>query len=121
MRNKRFPNYPYDVDYNTNAPSYYDELAKKNTLFKGLAKKIMEYDVELGKRFEQWDSNIENFPEDVKVLLNKWLNDGVLDDIINHDILNSKADKSLFQLPRSCNKRSKALMHSWHRKRHNKP
>lgn len=81
-----YPFYSDASDYNTNAKSYYDDLAKKEHLFRILAHRIWEYDEELAKRFEEWDRLIENFPEDVKKLLQKWLEDGTLKDIINEEI-----------------------------------
>lgn len=81
-------------DYTTNAGSYYKELARKNHLIELLSKRIWDYDIELAKRFEEWDKNLEELPEDVKQLLVKWLEDGTLSQIINEEIFNTKADKS---------------------------
>lgn len=97
MRNRPFTNYPDDTDYTTNAPSYYDDLARKNKLIEMLSKKIWEYDEELAKRFEAWDKNLEDFPEDVKKLLQQWLDDGTLDHIINDTIFNWKLDTVIFE------------------------
>src|SRR5699024_4520771 len=105
---KRFPYYPDDSDYNTNAPSYYDDLARKNKLIKLLAKKIWEYEETLDltleeinqrltdyinendelmkQRLEEWDLRLEEFPENVELLLQEWLSDGTLDHIINETI-----------------------------------
>lgn len=80
------PFYSDSADYNTNAKSYYDDLARKNKLIEILAKRIWEYDEELAKRFEEWDKNLEEFPEDVRNLLIKWMEDGTLDEIINENI-----------------------------------
>lgn len=81
-----YPFYTDNADYNTNSKSYYDDLARKNKLIEILAKRIWEYDEELAKRFEEWDSNLEELPEDLKNMLNVWVNDGTLGDIINKDI-----------------------------------
>ena len=83
------PRYESDADYTTNAPSYYDELARKNKLIEELVKKIWEYDKELAKRFEEWDKNLEELPEELKQLLIKWLDDGTLEEIINENIFNT--------------------------------
>src|SRR5690606_27690695 len=92
---RRIPRYVSDTDYNTNAPSYYDDLARKQKLIEVLSLKISEYDKELSKRFEEWDKNLEELPNDVVILLEKWMEDGTLDDIINNNIfedLNGKID-----------------------------
>lgn len=81
-----YPFYTDSADYNTNSKSYYDDLARKNKLIEILAKRIWEYDEELAKRFEEWDSNLEELPEDLKNMINEWVNDGTLGDIINKDI-----------------------------------
>ena len=91
--NSRIPRYNDSSDYTTNAPSYYDDLARKNKLLKTLATRIWEYDKEMYKRFKEWDQNLKDFPDDVKKLLEKWLKDGTLDHIINDTIFNWKADK----------------------------
>lgn len=88
------PRYESDSDYTTNAPSYYDDLARKNELLKILANRIWEYDKELAKRFAEWDKNLEDLPEDVKNLLIQWMTDGTLELLINENILNGKADIS---------------------------
>ena len=49
----RRPYYNDESDYNTNAPSYYDDLARKQQLIKYLAMKIGVYDKELEKRFKE--------------------------------------------------------------------
>jgi len=82
----RRPYYNDESDYVTNAPSYYDDLARKQRLIKYLAEKIGEYDKELEKRFKEWDDLIQRFPENVEHLLIKWMEDGTLDKIINENI-----------------------------------
>ena len=89
--NSRKPSYNSDTDYTTNAPSYYDDLARKNKLIEILAKRIWEYDEELAKRFEEWDKNLEDLPEDLKRMLQEWMEDGTLNEIINEEIFNTKA------------------------------
>lgn len=90
----RFPFYNDDSDYTTNAPSYYDDLARKQKLLKLLSEKIWEYDEELAKRFSEWDKNLEKFDEEVIRLLIGWLEDGVLTQIINEEIFSLKVDKT---------------------------
>ena len=105
MRNKRNPFYPDDTDYNTNSPSYYDDLARKNKLIQLLAEKIWDYDERLDERLDdlenvlqnylsQWDTRIENLDDEVSHIFVTWLNDGTLEQIINNDVLGNKADKS---------------------------
>lgn len=86
------PEYPDGADYNTNAKSYYDELARKEHLIKQLAIKVAEYDKELAKRFAEWDKLISEFPDDVKILLEKWLLDGTLGDILTDVFLSGKSN-----------------------------
>lgn len=90
----RQPYYPDSSDYNTNAPSYYDDLARKNKLIELLSKRIWEYDEELAKRFDAWDKNLEEFDDEVLRLLQEWMDDGTFDHIINEEIFSWKADKS---------------------------
>src|SRR5699024_5839932 len=103
--NRRYPRYPDDADYQTNAPSYYEDLARKQKLIQLLAEKIWEYDERLDERLEdlenvlqdylsQWDERIENLDDEVSHIFVTWLNDGTLEKIINHDVLGNKADKS---------------------------
>src|SRR5699024_10328379 len=103
--NRRYPRYPDDADYQTNAPSYYEDLARKEKLIQLLAEKIWEYENTLDLKLEeitnrleyyieQWELNLEKFPENVELLLEEWLSDGTLDHIINETIFNWKADKT---------------------------
>lgn len=92
QQRQRVPFYSDNADYNTNSKSYYDDLARKNALIEILAKRIWEYDEELAKRFQEWDQNLEELPEDLENLLVGWMEDGTLDDIINHNIFNDLND-----------------------------
>lgn len=96
------PIYDARSDYTTNAPSFYEYLAKHNHLIKILAQRIYDYDKELGKRFlewskniEQWEKNLEDFDDDVKKLLQDWIDDGTFAHIINEEIFDMKLDKDL--------------------------
>lgn len=86
--------YNTQANYNTNAKSYYDDLAKKNHMIMILSKKIWDYDKELAKRFDEWDKNLEEFDEEVIKLLKSWIDDGTFAHIINEEIFNLKADKA---------------------------
>ena len=98
------PRYESDADYTTNAPSYYDELARKQKLFELLSKRIWEYDEKLelkfeeldnllNTRFEEWQTKIDNMSTEMRELFTEWLNDGTLADLVNIDVMNMKADK----------------------------
>lgn len=103
--NSRKPHYNNDSDYTTNAPSYYDDLARKNQLVKYLAKKIWEYEEILDKTLEEIEDILneyitiidgkieeidhvigEGFNDRIEILLREWLADGTLDHIINEVI-----------------------------------
>ena len=96
------PIYDTRADYTTNAPSFYEYLAKHNHLIKILAQRIYDYDKELAKRFEewaknieQWEKNLEDFDDEVKRLLQDWIDDGTFADIINEEIFDMKLDKDM--------------------------
>ena len=102
--NSRIPRYNDDSDYTTNAPSYYDDLARKNKLLKTLSYRIWEYQEVINKQFNEWDEqikeyflewqkNLEEFDEEVMKLLRQWMEDGTMADLINKTLLNMKADK----------------------------
>src|SRR5699024_10259364 len=109
--NSRKPYYNDDSDYTTNAPSYYDDLARKNQLIKYLAKKIWEYEKTLNESLENIEKVLneyidivdgkleiidnvigEGFNDVIEQLLREWVNDGTLNHIINEEIFNTKAD-----------------------------
>ena len=87
----RRPYYNDETDYNTNAPSYYDDLARKQKLIQYLAEKIGEYDKELEKRFKEWDKNLEELPDDLKRMFLSWVDDGTLARILAQLILDEYA------------------------------
>ena len=92
------PFYSNSADYNTNSKSYYDDLSRKAKLFEILAHRIWEYDEELAKRFEEWDKNLEEFPDEIRKLLERWLCDGTFEEIVNDTIfgdLNNKINDVL--------------------------
>lgn len=76
--NSRRPYYNDDSDYTTNAPSYYDDLARKTRLIEELSKKVWDY--------------IDNLEENVKNILIQWLKDGTLEQIINDEIFGKLQD-----------------------------
>src|SRR5699024_3689843 len=48
----------------------------------------------LSEMLEKWDKRIEEMPEEMRSLFVVWLEDGTLEEIINHDVLGNKADQS---------------------------
>ena len=111
--NRRYPRYPDDADYQTNAPSYYEDLARKQKLIQLLAEKIWEYDERLDDSLENIENILdhyidivdgklslidhkinEGFNDEINDLLVQWVNDGTLEHIINVEIFNTKADKT---------------------------
>ena len=92
MNGRHIPHYEDGSDFDTNAESYLKDLARKERLIKELSLKIANYDKELAKRFEEWDKLISDFPDDVKLLLEKWLLDGTLGDILTDVFLSGKSN-----------------------------
>lgn len=98
----RFPFYPDDSDYKTNAPSYYEDLARKEKLIKLLAEKIWDYEEILADSLEEIEEVLkqvlnkigEGFNQEIEDLLREWVDDGTLDHIINETLMNQKADKT---------------------------
>ena len=88
----RIPRYTADdTDYTTNAPSYYDDLARKEKLIRVLAERIGYYDEELAKRFEEWDKNLEELPDELKRMFLEWVDDGTLARILAQLLLDEYA------------------------------
>src|SRR5699024_6109486 len=61
--NSRIPRYNDDSDYTTNAPSYYDDLARKQKLIKELAHKIWEYDQILHAKLKEVEDNLKKYAD----------------------------------------------------------
>ena len=105
---ERFPFlFNKQADYNTNSPSYYDQLAKYNKVLHILAKKIDEYDEKLDNSLENintvltnyttmLDGKLAGFDDSVMLLLREWIDDGTFEMIINTEIFNHKLDTSVF-------------------------
>ena len=92
MRNRRNPFYSDDTDYTTNSPSYYDDLARKQKLIQLLAERIWDYDDEIKEYFKRWEDNLANINREVIEMMIEWLEDGILDDILNEEIMNMKPE-----------------------------
>ena len=87
------PYYDFDTDYTTNSPNYYDYLAKLKPLIQILAERIYDYDKELAKRFEEWDKNLEELPDELKRMFLEWVDDGTLARILAQLLLDDYATK----------------------------
>ena len=57
------PRYESDADYTTNAPSYYDDLARKQKLIKELAMKIWEYDQILASKLKEVEDTLKQYSD----------------------------------------------------------
>ena len=90
------PRYESDSDYTTNAPSYYDDLARKQKLIKELAMKIWEYDQILASKLKEVEDTLKEYSDILdgkiedfdNIILNKtqtWL-DTHMDDILSEAI-----------------------------------
>ena len=83
------PRYESDADYTTNAPSYYDDLARKNELLKKLAKRIWEYDEILASKLAEIDTTMKEYHADIDVKVDKsiqtWL-DTNMENVISEAI-----------------------------------
>lgn len=88
--NTRRPYYNDDSDYTTNAPSYYDDLARKSELLKTLANRIWEYDEVLYKKLKEveatlkkyadiLDGKIEDFDNMILEKTKQWLDENMED------------------------------------------
>lgn len=86
--NSRIPRYNDDSDYTTNAPSYYDDLARKQKLVKELSLKIWEYDKILASKLKEvedtlkkyadiLDGKIEDFDRIILSKTEKWLDENM--------------------------------------------
>ena len=90
--NRRYPRYPDDADYQTNAPSYYEDLARLQKLFEILSKRIWDYDREIAEYFKRWEENLKNINHEVIKMMIDWLDTGILEDILNNELLNHKPE-----------------------------
>ena len=84
------PWYNDKTDYTTNAPSYYDDLARKQGLIKELANRIWEYDQILADKLKEvedtlqhytdiLDGKVEDFDEIIVTKTEKWLSENMED------------------------------------------
>lgn len=94
----------YKPDYNTNAESYYKALARHKNFMKLFTAKIIQLNNELKEEFkdhkdftqetiDEFQRRVDGIKQEMTDFFNQWLADGVLDEVINQDILNQKADK----------------------------
>src|SRR5690625_2237186 len=59
MSKRYYPTYGKDRDYNTNAPSYYEFLAKVNVKLKKMEDKFNTYDEELATAIKEMKDRVE--------------------------------------------------------------
>lgn len=96
--------YNQDADYNTNAKSYMDYLARHNKFMKVLVedyevfKEIMteefkQFQLDTGETIESFQSRLDNIQQEMTDLFLVWLEDGTLEEIINVNILGHKIDR----------------------------
>lgn len=86
------PHYTKDADYQTNAPSFYEYLARNNELLQLLAERIWGYDEEIQEYFQRWEDNLSTINDEVIQMMITWLEDGTLADIINNELFNRKVE-----------------------------
>ena len=86
--NSRIPRYNDDSDYTTNAPSYYDDLARKQKLLERLSNRVWEYDQILYAKLKEvedtlkeyadiLDGKIEDFDNIILEKTKKWLDENM--------------------------------------------
>lgn len=92
----RRPYYNDETDYNTNSPSYYEDLARKQGLLEVLSDRIWQYDKILADKLKELDKTMTRYQEiiDGKVRdfdsiiiekTEKWLNEN-MEDIITQAV-----------------------------------
>lgn len=113
MNHSNYPRYPGEADYNTNAPSYLDDLGRKNQLIEELSKRIWGYDSKLNlslsevterltsyiekndtllnNRLLLWDLKVESLDDEVDTMLKTWVGNGTIEKIINKEIFSDLA------------------------------
>ena len=88
--NSRVPRYNDDSNYTTNAPSYYDDLARKSKLIKELSEKVWGYDQTLYDALKEientlnhyadiLDGKIEDFDNIITERTEQWLDEHMTD------------------------------------------
>src|SRR5699024_5379707 len=71
--NSRIPRYNDDSDYTTNAPSYYDDLARKHKLLE----RLKEVEDTLKEYADILDGKIEDFDNIILEKTQKWLDENM--------------------------------------------
>src|SRR5690625_4291589 len=62
---RRRPRYLRDSEYTTNAPSYYEDLRRKQKLNKELAHKIWEYEQILYKKLKEVEETLQEYADKI--------------------------------------------------------
>lgn len=60
---RRKPRYQSDLDFTTNAPSYYEDLARKQKLIKELSLKIWDYDQILHDKLKEVEETLQKYSD----------------------------------------------------------
>lgn len=97
--------YNQEADYNTNAKSYMDYLARHNKFMKVLVedyevfKEILieefkQFQLNTDETIDSFQSRLDNIQQEMTDLFIEWTKDGTLDTIINENIFSQKVDRS---------------------------
>ena len=92
----RKPHYQSDSDYTTNAPSYYEDLSRKQQLIQELSEKIWQYDQILQAKLKEveetlkkyadiLDGKVEDFDNIILSKTENWLDEN-MEDILTQAI-----------------------------------
>ena len=99
-----YPWYNKDADYQTNAKSYMDYLARTNQFMKVLVEdyevfkelileEFKDFQHNTSRTIDQFNARLNNIQQEMTDLFVEWANDGTLDHIINDTILGWKMDR----------------------------
>lgn len=76
----------HEVDYQTNAGSYYDYLARKQKLFELLTEKITDLANQTELKINEFQNRLDGIKEEMKDFFREWLRDGIISDIIGEEL-----------------------------------
>lgn len=101
------PIYSDKSDFNTNAKSYYDALARNKEFLKLFTEKLIQLHNELQKEFDEveeftkekideFQKRLDGIKEEMKEFFTEWLADGTIEDIIQKYLSEDIVDKDTF-------------------------